>query len=261
MHNNLKTLGQEIRQARENKNIDRRHLSDLTKISTSAIQKIENGQFGFLPVVYIRAFLKSLAKEIGLDPNVMLQKYDKATGQPEVAHDPAPGQKKEHKTSPGVDFTIDTKTMGIAVVAGLFVIIVVFIFFNLPQKQKQAVQSVAEVTQPIVTKADTLKKRPAIEKNILKIKGPETTWVRIVFNDSLADEVTFHQGDVREWTSHSEFYLRIGNAGGIELELNGRNMGKPGRQNQITNIVVDDNGPRRIPYSSLPVYMFNNVKP
>lgn len=239
-------------------------MSDVTKISVAAIEKIESGNFEFLPAVYIRAFIKSIATEVGLDHEIMLQKYQQANDLQPMSVDRTHPEQNKSIVTRQVDYSVNNKTLGYVAAAGLIFIIFVFILFNLPSNQKRSVPPISNVLQPQISKPDTLcETLPVTQSDILrlKVKALDTTWIRIVFNDSLADEVTFQEGDIREWISRSKFYMRIGNAGGIELELNGRNLGKPGPLNQITNIVVDESGTSRIPYSSLPDYMFVNSTP
>ena len=50
----------------------------------------------------------------------------------------------------------------------------------------------------------------------------EPTWIRVRTDDGRTMEETIPAGQVREWVSTGPFTLTVGNAGGINLELNGR---------------------------------------
>ena len=56
------------------------------------------------------------------------------------------------------------------------------------------------------------------------MKALEATWIRIQPDDRRAVEELLPPGATREWTAVKRFLLTVGNAGGIEIELNGRPM-------------------------------------
>jgi cytoskeleton protein RodZ len=56
----------------------------------------------------------------------------------------------------------------------------------------------------------------------LVVKAVEPTWVRVQTDDGRVAEELLTAGTTREWTSGKRFLLTVGNAGGVEIELNGR---------------------------------------
>jgi cytoskeleton protein RodZ len=56
----------------------------------------------------------------------------------------------------------------------------------------------------------------------LSAKAIEPTWIRVETDDGRVAEELLAAGATREWTSARRFVLTVGNAGGIELVLNGR---------------------------------------
>jgi cytoskeleton protein RodZ len=56
------------------------------------------------------------------------------------------------------------------------------------------------------------------------VKAIEETWIRIQPDDGHAVEELLPPGSTREWTAQKHFLLTIGNAGGIQIELNGQPM-------------------------------------
>ena len=68
-------LGREMAEQRELKGLSVEQLSDITKISAQNIRHIENGVLDFLPSAYVKAYLSALARELGLDPDLVLKKY------------------------------------------------------------------------------------------------------------------------------------------------------------------------------------------
>lgn len=56
----------------------------------------------------------------------------------------------------------------------------------------------------------------------LVARASEATWMRVRMEGGRTTEETIPAGEAREWISNRPFELRIGNAGGVSLELNGQ---------------------------------------
>jgi hypothetical protein len=60
----------------------------------------------------------------------------------------------------------------------------------------------------------------------------DETWVRIQIDNGGTKEYIFQPGARPQWKAKEGFYLTVGNAAGIELELNGtklKSLGKAGK--------------------------------
>ena len=80
----LKKFADELKTAREIKEISILQVSAKTKIDSKFLQAIEDANFEILPEIYIRAFIKEFAQTIDLNPKEVLQKFDAARlGKPE----------------------------------------------------------------------------------------------------------------------------------------------------------------------------------
>ena len=76
----MKHFGEELKVVRESKNISLQDISKETRINIKFIEAIEAGDLSILPQTYIRAFIKSYAKHIGLDSEETIAKYEKYIG-------------------------------------------------------------------------------------------------------------------------------------------------------------------------------------
>lgn len=63
---------------------------------------------------------------------------------------------------------------------------------------------------------------PSAATQRLTVKAIELTWLRVQADDGAAAEALLPPGTTREWTAAKRFLLTVGNAGGVELTLNGR---------------------------------------
>jgi cytoskeletal protein RodZ len=82
-------LGQMLKQARMEKGISIEDLQEATKIRKRYLEAIEEGNFKVLPGnFYVRAFIKSYAEAVGLDPGQVLGMYKNVI--PTAAAEPVP---------------------------------------------------------------------------------------------------------------------------------------------------------------------------
>ena len=76
----LDKYAEELRGEREKKGITLQQMAAKTRIDIKFLEAIDNGNFSFLPELYVKAFLKQYARVIGLDEQEMVQKYADAKG-------------------------------------------------------------------------------------------------------------------------------------------------------------------------------------
>jgi cytoskeletal protein RodZ len=73
----MESLGELLRNARERRNFTLRQVADDTRISLRYLEALESGQYRTLPGgMYNRAFLRSYAECIGLDPQKAIEQYE-----------------------------------------------------------------------------------------------------------------------------------------------------------------------------------------
>jgi len=74
----LKKYAEDLKLFRESKKITLLQIANETKIHISNLERIENGDFNFMPQPYIRAFLKQYIRCLGLDEKETLYNFDLA---------------------------------------------------------------------------------------------------------------------------------------------------------------------------------------
>ncbi len=72
----MKILGEKLREARTKGKISLKTLHKRTKISLDTIEAIEEGNTSHLPVAYYIAFVRTLSREVGLNPDSLLREYN-----------------------------------------------------------------------------------------------------------------------------------------------------------------------------------------
>ena len=92
---------EELKKQRISQDIELNEISNRTKINLEYLESIEQGNFDFLPYIYVRLFLKAYCIEIGLDYNDSLKNLDKTMNIQQVK------VKKEH---PKINISTSSKS-------------------------------------------------------------------------------------------------------------------------------------------------------
>jgi len=71
----LKKFTDELKKHREKAGISLQNVAAKTRIDIKFLEALEDGNFNFLPDIYVKAFIKQYAKVVGLDEDETLQKY------------------------------------------------------------------------------------------------------------------------------------------------------------------------------------------
>ena len=83
------TLGEKLRQAREERGISISEVAEQTRISSLYLESIEKDDYKVLPGgIFNKGFIKSYAKYVGYDEHQALQEYQKAVADTEASQDP-----------------------------------------------------------------------------------------------------------------------------------------------------------------------------
>jgi transcriptional regulator with XRE-family HTH domain len=74
----LDKYAEELREAREQKGISLQQMAAKTRIDIKFLEAIDDGNFSFLPELYVKAFLKQYAKVVDLNEKEILERYEDA---------------------------------------------------------------------------------------------------------------------------------------------------------------------------------------
>ena len=85
---------------------------------------------------------------------------------------------------------------------------------------------------------------PVVEKKpfSLQIKAVEETWVSLQVDDESAKEMTFKPGEGISVQASNRIRIIIGNAGGLDLVLNGKPLEKFGKPGEVLTLLFTSQG-------------------
>jgi len=217
-------------------------------IRRAYLQSLEDDDHTILPgVVYVKGFLRNYAVYLGLDPSHVLSIYHREFpdhSQPVVA----PAAIKPRGTSQLV-------TGGTIASALLVLVIAVFSVYVYRQvqafRQAAPAASAAELIPtptPIPATPTTIAvaavsvasptplpptATPIPAAAELTAKVSQDAWMQVLVDGRPAFEGVIKAGQTQTWTGSSDVYLWVGNAGGVNVVFNGKDLGTMGARGQI----------------------------
>jgi transcriptional regulator with XRE-family HTH domain len=101
----LDKFADELREQREKSGLTLQQMATKTRIDIKFLEAIDQGNFAFLPDLYVKAFVKQYSKTIGLDESLIIKKFEAAREGKEYNPDlplieEEPKQKETPKTEP-----------------------------------------------------------------------------------------------------------------------------------------------------------------
>lgn len=237
--------------------LDIKDVSELLKIRADFLLSIEDDCFEKLPVaVYTMGYIRCYASYLKVDPEPILAQYKGHLTYPQspAIYPIAASQKKVPKCLYGI-------------AAAAFIVISFFVFLfregmqdpvlqqtPVPSAPLQAVQSqpapvspdaaVQETTQipsPAAVGPALAPERTAVgQEHSLDVTAHDVTWLLITFADGTSEEVLLRPGMEKKWTFTEKALLKIGNAGGVRLNFDGRDIDSPGKQGQVVTLPLPD---------------------
>ena len=124
--NTADNIGERLQRARESRGLSLRDAANRTKLSIDLLTAIERNDFDSLPPgMYRKAYIRTFATEVGLDPNAVGTEYSKLV---ETSHDPFATEGQTHQDQVAQQLTAppvwSTKTIALfAVLAAVWFIL------------------------------------------------------------------------------------------------------------------------------------------
>lgn len=206
----MESIGLTLQQARQKRRLKLETISKKTKISTRYLKALEAEDWDVFPApAYTQGFLRSYANFLNLDSDELVREYKKyleTTTKVLVAERLIPKRVRPKKLT----------ILPIAISIMVFIIWGGwFLFFRSPS--------------PPVGKVSEEKKGPLI----LSATVLEEVWVNIAIDGKGEVQELLQAGDFKTWEAEESLKIRVGNAGGIELELNGEPLEPLGERGQV----------------------------
>ncbi|MBU0475233.1 MAG: DUF4115 domain-containing protein [Bacteroidetes bacterium] len=267
----LVKFAEELKKKRELLGITINDIHEKTRIDKKYLEEIEKGNFGIMPDVYMRAFIRKYADAIDCNVDGIIKRYEAACSGKNLDETVTNEEEKIPQNIISIDNhepsnydenvkqnEVTAKNYNPFIIVGfvVFVVIVGAFYFTILKPSNGEI-----IVEPKVE--DILKQR-SIEKDTsrfdligepkikpdevssdslsLKINALDTVWFRIETDKTKKDEFILYPERSKTLTAKSQIDILIGNAGGIEFILNGKKLEFDGKKGEIRNVIVDAKG-------------------
>lgn len=254
----MESLGNYLKRERELKNISLSEIARNTKVREHLLKAIEEDQYNLLPsVAYVKSFLSAYAKYVGLDPNDVILRYQRALDGERAAPSAVRSPKR---FSWGLKHSKKFGRMGTiaGIIGGLVVVVLIAFHFlpsgpsapppvlSIPEKPMPSIpeKPKAEEILPITVSPKIVGTTPEKEEKpfSLQLKADERTWVRIQVDGQPEKEMTFNPGEGTSYRATDRIHLVVGNAGGLDLVFNGKALEKFGKSGEVVALTFTPQG-------------------
>src|SRR5581483_2915781 len=257
----MPTLGEELRQARENKGISLRQISDATHIGIRFLQALESDNYKILPGgIFNRAFVKSFARYIGLDEEQALARYqqqlEEQGGEPPRSSAPRFDALEDNETS---SWSSTLLAVAVIVIIGLGAYGAYRYFGQEKKPEKKPEAPTPTATLPVVAVPQT--PTPATgpspgaspEASVTPAASPSPSpapplagalqlrlqakdgdcWIKVKTDNVGQEAVILKAGEFREFSASEKLTVNVGNVTTLEATLNGRPAKIPANKGKL----------------------------
>ena len=224
----MAALGEQFRAAREARGLSLSEVAEQIRIRMVYLGEIEAENWAAIGApVYVRGFLRTYARFLGLDPEAAVGAFNQTEqGAPNTDGTGLSGA----AWSDGQQRNLSPLILLASGVAVLLIAFVIYNFFTLRAPSKRAtVASVPAATSPLPhAKGPSVEaKRPAVA-HTLELTLSSGSWLRVTVDGNVSMEGTFPRGTHKIFWGKTAL-VRAGNAGGVELVLDGKPAPKLGK--------------------------------
>jgi cytoskeletal protein RodZ len=234
-------LGDEFRAAREARHLSPSDVSEQIHIRSVYLQSIEDEDWSAIAApVYVRGFIRTYARFLGLDPESAVERFSASL---------ADQGQKPHETvvSPA---TRRRPSIWLWLATAAAILLVGFVGYSYYQVQsgEKAIAPAAAVgvasAAPEAPVAASAAPAPAIQRpkpvpatapsRTLEVRLTQRSWLLVNVDGTQRLEGIFPAGTHKEFHGKNAL-VRAGNAGGVDLVVNGKELGSMGAAGEVTN--------------------------
>jgi cytoskeletal protein RodZ len=241
------TLGSTIRDAREAARISLESLSDSTSIRMGLLTEMENNNFAHCGGdTYARGHLRTIAKRIGLNPQILLDLYDEQHSTEKRAMQDLLVENNIMQV-PREKKTISWKVPALVSVTILFVIASVQIVTSNQDSSPTPAPSVSASKSAEPTPAPTESSTPTppptqspapavtsksgpVELTLVASRG--NSYIDIIVDGVKIEKGSMFQGETKTFKGKKVISIYLSNPAGLDLTHNGKQLAPLGGQNE-----------------------------
>ncbi len=220
--------------------------------------RMESDEFDFLAPAYVRGFLKTYARFLRIDHEGLLEDFDRRFGAGRFESQQIVALERHGRQhTPKEPKLSRSWSVAAFIAAGALLLLAVVGLFNTPEEpageRDATVAEVEESPTPTMSPSvivpsgsatsptpdeDAIALTEGIELEIIGLD--HDCWLDITADGTNVFSGTLAPGDTQTFTAEKEMNVVLGYAAGVELVINGRNVGTPGGPDVLTFTLPDD---------------------
>ena len=224
------SIGTLLRRAREAQGLSLADVEHATKVRQGYLAALEEERFDALPGrVYAKGYVRAYTHFLGIDSRALLDAFERTI--PPAAEQAPPQARRRVPTAPPVVMVRRYLLPGVAIGLGLVGLGSLFVLRGAVPTAPPAVPA------PIAGEREPPSREPpsreppsratpaSIADVTLAVSATGTSWIRVTADGERVFQGLLHGGDARSWTAERELMIRVGNAGAVDLRVNGETLG------------------------------------
>lgn len=225
-------LGERFRAAREARGLTLSEVAERIRIRSVYLAAIEDEHWNTIGApVYARGFMRTYARFLGIDPEEAVAAFNRTQDVPAASDGEDVPAASRRRSRPNGAL--------IWVAGAVAVILVAFVVYNEVALRSQQSQTTVAGATPTTAPASPTPAAPVPAPtavlggaNTLALVLSAPSWLRVTVDGSVSMEGTYPAGTSK--TFHGKKALvRIGNAGGVEVFVDGKDRGKLGASGDV----------------------------
>ncbi|MHB1703839.1 MAG: helix-turn-helix domain-containing protein [bacterium] len=233
------TVGEYLSTSRKSSMLGIAEVSNITKINASYIEAIENDDFSlFSSPQLLKGYIKLLAKTVNADEKKAVSLFESElksnfTGK---AVEDIVGEKFKEEIKRSQSFR---RKFLFILFGGILIIILSYVSLKLYGYMKTLRASEThKVSMPLNSPAAVNPVKKKLKKYGILLKGKivKKTWVAVKIDERHTKTSMLYPEESKTWKADKRLRIKIGNAGGIILNYNGKDIGKPGKEGQVVTL-------------------------
>lgn len=245
------TMGAYLRATRRKRRISIEKAAEDTRIRSDFLMRMESDEFDFLSATYVRGFLRSYARYLRVPEEPLLEEFDSRFGRRAATQQLAGLERGKKDLLPR---RRKMNSWGVAAVMASAVLVLLAAIGltqgdpneTRPDRIADAVFDDAPTSSP--EPAATASTEPSPEATVAFTEGVELEvvasngdcWVEVYADGKQLYYQVLAQGGSETFTAEDKMFVRLGFPEGVELVVNGRDLGSPGGTDPIELTFPDD---------------------
>ncbi|HVF62034.1 MAG TPA: helix-turn-helix domain-containing protein [Thermoanaerobaculia bacterium] len=241
------SFGTWLRRQREMRGVDLRDIAERTKISLRYLEAMEDDRFDILPApIFAKGFLREYAKHVGLSPDEVVNHFLAVHQPPAGDAEPVVARERSGRGRSLVQMLL------LALAALLLLgLVAVLAYWAERRRERTDAEQPPPIAAPATARATTAPPPPPPDRPRapieLTLDFVEECWVELTIDGTRRIAELRVQGESLQIQAQQAIQLELGNAKGVQAQLNGQPLRLWGpTDTRVKDLVIDLEMARRV---------------